>query len=80
MMEVDYGAVTSAPDLSGEAEAYQDIAWRLGLLPEGEAYRVLDLGKHRKRGASSRRPRAPLSGLCLLDQGPEPAAGLAAAG
>jgi phosphoribosylaminoimidazole-succinocarboxamide synthase len=36
-------------DLGGEAEAYQDIARRLGLLPEGEANMVLDLDKHRKR-------------------------------
>ena len=36
-------------DLGGEAEAYQDIARRLGLLPEGEANMVLDLDTHRKR-------------------------------
>jgi phosphoribosylaminoimidazole-succinocarboxamide synthase len=38
-------------DLGGEAEAYQEVARRLGLLPEGEANMVLDLDKHRqKRG------------------------------
>ena len=47
-------------DLGGEAEAYQEVARRLGLLPEGDANMVLDLDKHRqKRGgrpAASRRP------------------------
>ena len=38
-------------DLGGEAEAYQEVARRLGLLPEGETNAVLDLEKHRaKRG------------------------------
>ena len=38
-------------DLGGEAEAYQEVARRLGLLPEGEANMVLDLEQHRqKRG------------------------------
>jgi phosphoribosylaminoimidazole-succinocarboxamide synthase len=38
-------------DLGGEAEAYQEVARRLGLLPEGEASSVLDLESHRqKRG------------------------------
>jgi phosphoribosylaminoimidazole-succinocarboxamide synthase len=38
-------------DLGGEAEAYQEVARRLGLLPEGEANMVLDLDQHRaKRG------------------------------
>jgi phosphoribosylaminoimidazole-succinocarboxamide synthase len=38
-------------DLGGEAEAYQEVARRLGLLPDGEANMVLDLDKHRaKRG------------------------------
>jgi len=38
-------------DLGGEAEAYQEVARRLGLLPEGEANMVLDMEKHRqKRG------------------------------
>jgi phosphoribosylaminoimidazole-succinocarboxamide synthase len=38
-------------DLGGEAEAYQEVARRLGLLPEGETPMVLDLEKHRqKRG------------------------------
>ena len=36
-------------DLGGEAEAYQEVARRLGLLPEGEANMVLDLDKHRKK-------------------------------
>ena len=36
-------------DLGGEAEAYQDIARRLGLLPEGEPNMVLDLDTHRKK-------------------------------
>jgi phosphoribosylaminoimidazole-succinocarboxamide synthase len=35
-------------DLGGEVEAYQEIARRLGLLPEGDTT-VLDLEKHRKR-------------------------------
>jgi phosphoribosylaminoimidazole-succinocarboxamide synthase len=38
-------------DLGGEAEAYQEVARRLGLLPEGETNAVLDLAEHRqKRG------------------------------
>jgi phosphoribosylaminoimidazole-succinocarboxamide synthase len=38
-------------DLGGEAEAYQEVARRLGLLPDGEANAVLDLAEHRqKRG------------------------------
>ena len=38
-------------DLGGEAEAYQEVARRLGLLKEGDASMVLDLQKHRqKRG------------------------------
>ena len=38
-------------DLGGEAEAYQEVARRLGLLPEGETNSVLDLAEHRqKRG------------------------------
>ncbi len=38
-------------DLGGEAEAYQEVARRLGLLPEGETNSVLDLESHRqKRG------------------------------
>jgi phosphoribosylaminoimidazole-succinocarboxamide synthase len=36
-------------DLGGEAEAYQEVARRLGLLPEGEANMVLDLDTHRKK-------------------------------
>ena len=36
-------------DLGGEAEAYQDVARRLGLLPEGEANMVLDMEHHRKK-------------------------------
>ena len=37
-------------DLGGEAEAYQEIARRLGLMPEGEeASSVLDLDSHRKK-------------------------------
>jgi phosphoribosylaminoimidazole-succinocarboxamide synthase len=37
-------------DLGGEAEAYQEVARRLGLLPEGDNS-VLDLDQHRaKRG------------------------------
>ena len=35
-------------DLGGEAEAYQEVARRLGLLKEGEANMVLDLDSHRK--------------------------------
>lgn len=35
-------------DLGGEAEAYQEVARRLGLLKEGEANMVLDLDTHRK--------------------------------
>jgi phosphoribosylaminoimidazole-succinocarboxamide synthase len=36
-------------DLGGEVEAYQEVARRLGLLPEGENNAVLDLESHRKR-------------------------------
>ena len=37
-------------DLGGEAEAYQEIARRLHLMPEDEAERqVLDMATHRKR-------------------------------
>jgi phosphoribosylaminoimidazole-succinocarboxamide synthase len=40
-------------DLGGEVEAYQEVARRLGLLPEGSVSTVLDLDKHRKaRGTS----------------------------
>ena len=35
-------------DLGGEVEAYQEVARRLGLLPEGADNAVLDLEKHRK--------------------------------
>ena len=35
--------------LGGEAEAYQEVARRLGLLPEGEETSVLDLDEHRKK-------------------------------
>jgi phosphoribosylaminoimidazole-succinocarboxamide synthase len=35
-------------DLGGEVEAYQEVARRLGLLPEGDSA-VLDLETHRKR-------------------------------
>lgn len=38
-------------DLGGEAEAYQEVARRLGLFKDGEETAVLDLEKHRqKRG------------------------------
>jgi phosphoribosylaminoimidazole-succinocarboxamide synthase len=38
-------------DLGGEVEAYQEVARRLGLLPEGAENEVLDLEAHRnKRG------------------------------
>ncbi|MGF1549788.1 MAG: phosphoribosylaminoimidazolesuccinocarboxamide synthase [Sphingomonadaceae bacterium] len=36
-------------DLGGEAEAYQEIARRLGLLPEGDDAMVLDLERHRRK-------------------------------
>jgi len=36
-------------DLGGEAEAYQEVARRLGLLPEGDGSAVLDLAEHRQR-------------------------------
>ena len=36
-------------DLGGEAEAYQNVARRLGLLPEGEPNMVLDLDTHRRK-------------------------------
>ena len=36
-------------DLGGEAEAYQEIARRLGLLQEEDASSVLDLDTHRKK-------------------------------
>jgi phosphoribosylaminoimidazole-succinocarboxamide synthase len=35
-------------DLGGETEAYQEVARRLGLLPEGQVSTVLDLDTHRK--------------------------------
>ena len=42
-------------DLGGESEAYQEVARRLGLLPEDEEIAVLDLDSHRKkRGKLSR--------------------------
>jgi len=36
-------------DLGGEAEAYQEVARRLGLMPEGDSNMVLDLDKHRQK-------------------------------
>jgi phosphoribosylaminoimidazole-succinocarboxamide synthase len=36
-------------DLGGESEAYQEVARRLGLLPEGTDAAVLDLDSHRKK-------------------------------
>jgi phosphoribosylaminoimidazole-succinocarboxamide synthase len=36
-------------DLGGEVEAYQEVARRLGLLPEGGDNAVLDLDSHRKK-------------------------------
>ncbi len=36
-------------DLGGEAEAYQEVARRMGLMPEGEGNMVLDLDKHRQK-------------------------------
>ena len=36
-------------DLGGEVEAYQEVARRLGLLPEGADSAVLDLETHRKK-------------------------------
>ncbi|MET0249947.1 MAG: phosphoribosylaminoimidazolesuccinocarboxamide synthase [Sphingobium sp.] len=36
-------------DLGGEVEAYQEVARRLGLLPEGPDSTVLDLDTHRKK-------------------------------
>jgi phosphoribosylaminoimidazole-succinocarboxamide synthase len=36
-------------DLGGEVEAYQEVARRLGLLPEGPENAVLDLESHRKK-------------------------------
>ena len=36
-------------DLGGEVEAYQEVARRLGLLPEGAENAVLDLETHRKK-------------------------------
>jgi phosphoribosylaminoimidazole-succinocarboxamide synthase len=36
-------------DMGGEVEAYQEVARRLGLLPEGVDNPVLDLDSHRKR-------------------------------
>ncbi|MFA5989122.1 MAG: phosphoribosylaminoimidazolesuccinocarboxamide synthase [Sphingomonas sp.] len=36
-------------DLGGEVEAYQEVARRLGLLPEGADSAVLDMETHRKR-------------------------------
>ena len=39
-------------DLGGEVEAYQEVARRLGLLPEGTDNAVLDLDSHRKKKGS----------------------------
>ena len=39
-------------DLGGEVEAYQEVARRLGLLPEGGENAVLDLESHRKKKGS----------------------------
>jgi phosphoribosylaminoimidazole-succinocarboxamide synthase len=36
-------------DLGGEQEAYQEVARRLGLMPEGADTTVLDLDTHRKK-------------------------------
>ncbi|WP_420607732.1 phosphoribosylaminoimidazolesuccinocarboxamide synthase [Novosphingopyxis sp.] len=36
-------------DLGGEVEAYQEVARRLGLLPEEGGNTVLDMAKHRKK-------------------------------
>jgi phosphoribosylaminoimidazole-succinocarboxamide synthase len=36
-------------DLGGEVEAYQEVARRLGLMPEGADTTVLDLDTHRKK-------------------------------
>ncbi|MBX9729380.1 MAG: phosphoribosylaminoimidazolesuccinocarboxamide synthase, partial [Sphingopyxis sp.] len=36
-------------DLGGEVEAYQEVARRLGLLPEDGNNAVLDLESHRKK-------------------------------
>jgi len=36
-------------DLGGEAEAYQEVARRLGLMPEGQDNEVLDLDSHRAK-------------------------------
>jgi phosphoribosylaminoimidazole-succinocarboxamide synthase len=36
-------------DLGGEAEAYQEVARRLGLLPDAEASAVLDMATHRRK-------------------------------
>jgi phosphoribosylaminoimidazole-succinocarboxamide synthase len=36
-------------DLGGEVEAYQEVARRLGLFPEGGETAVLDMESHRKR-------------------------------
>ena len=36
-------------DLGGEVEAYQEVARRLNLLPEGAVNTVLDLEKHRRK-------------------------------
>jgi phosphoribosylaminoimidazole-succinocarboxamide synthase len=35
-------------DLGGEVEAYQEVARRLGLMPEDDESAVLDLEEHRK--------------------------------
>ena len=39
-------------DLGGEVEAYQEVARRLGLMPEGGDNAVLDLETHRKKKGS----------------------------
>ena len=41
--------VSAVRDLGGEVEAYQEVARRMGLLPEGSDNAVLDLETHRKK-------------------------------
>jgi phosphoribosylaminoimidazole-succinocarboxamide synthase len=43
------GIRPSRRDLGGEVEAYQEVARRLGLMPEGADTTVLDMETHRKK-------------------------------
>jgi len=43
-------------DLGGEVEAYQEVARRLGLIPDENSTEVLDFTKHREKKEKEKRP------------------------